>query len=42
MNASMSGCVFCFLGRLRDLELLVPAAIFVAGSIKAGDVVKVR
>ena len=28
--------------RLRDLELLVPAAIFAARSIKAGDVIRVR
>jgi hypothetical protein len=28
--------------RLRDLELLVPAAISALGSVRAGDVVKVR
>lgn len=28
--------------RLRDLELLVPAAISALGSVQAGDVVKVR
>jgi hypothetical protein len=28
--------------RLRDLELLAPAAISALGSVRAGDVVKVR
>jgi predicted nuclease of predicted toxin-antitoxin system len=28
--------------RLRDLELLMPAAISAIGSIRAGDVIKVR
>ena len=28
--------------RLRDLELLVPAAISAVGSIRAGDLIKVR
>ena len=28
--------------RLRDLELLVPAAISALGSVRAGDVVRVR